>query len=255
MLLWLPKIDTCVLSPTPLCHAFILELTRTQQYHNEAKRRSASKYSAKADTPDAVITTRILPRFQTVQERNFCSHRNQPPALLRTYYGEVNGQDHDEAYQTMASNAELEQIIDENGAWNDKNLYEFSDDWQHILLRVPELCDQLESEVDEDGEGDEDGAQYEGTEAPPTSDDDALQGWLGYHDRKIVNRLYICDREALESGKIKVFYLDCHGKSIWHHKFKKENFIEYSGMVHACLFLDEINGQTMTRENGSEIFL
>jgi hypothetical protein len=72
--------------------------------------------------------------------------------LLRTYYGKVNGQDHDEAYKTVAENAILEIILDKNGSWNDKALYNFGDDWQRIMLRVPELCDQLESE----GFGDED---------------------------------------------------------------------------------------------------
>jgi hypothetical protein len=176
--------------------------------------------------------------------------------LLRTYYGKINGQDHDEAFRTMTENAILEIILDKNGSWNDKALYDFGDDWQRVLLRVPELCDILDSEGfgDEDDE-DDDGLEYEGTDTPPTSDPDALKGWLGYQNDKIVTHLYVADREAMKSGKIKGFYLDVHGNAIWHHKFRVENMIEYSGVLISFQFLDEINSRSMTRENGSEIFL
>jgi hypothetical protein len=69
-----------------------------------------------------------------------------------------------------------------------------------------------------------------------------------------VTHLYVGDREAIESGKIKVFYLDGHGKAILRHKFRKENLIEYSGTLNFFQFLDEINGRSMTRENGVRLF-
>ena len=110
----------------------------------------ASNYDATATTgSEAIITTRILPRFQTVQERIFCGHKitheSHPPALLRTYYGDVTGQDQDEVHKAMIGNAMLNNLVGKDGTWNDKALYDFGDDWQRLLLRVPELCDVIKS--------------------------------------------------------------------------------------------------------------
>ena len=110
-----------------------------------------------------------LPRFQTVRGCIFCGHKitheSHPPALLRTYYGNVNGQDQDEVHKAMIGNAILNNLVDKDGTWNDKALYDLGDDWQRLLLRVPELCDQ-ERHSSEEGYRESD--HEENIEAPPS---------------------------------------------------------------------------------------
>jgi hypothetical protein len=215
----------------------------------------ASNYDATGTTgSEATITTRILPRFQTVQERIFCgrkiTHESHPPALLRTYYGDVNGQDQDEAHKVMIGNAILNNLVDKDGTWNDKALYDFGDDWQRLLLRVPELCDQERHSTEEDYRESE---HEEDIEAPPASDREALERWLW--SRNVAIRLYVTDREAMESGKIKVFYLDTHGDAIWHHKVSAENLLEYNGAWNS-MSLAEINACfSSSQVNGCELFI
>ena len=137
----------------------------------------ASNYDATGTTgSEATITTRILPRFQTVQERIFCgrkiTHESHPPAWLRTYSGDVNGQDQDEAHKVMIGNAILNNLVDKDGTWDDKALYDFGDDWQRLLLRVPELCDQERHSTEEDYRESE---HEEDIEAPPAGDREALE--------------------------------------------------------------------------------
>ena len=220
----------------------------------------ASNYDAAATTgSEAIIITRILPQFQTVQERNFCglkiTHESHPPALLRTYYGDDIGQDRIEAHKTIIGDALLDNIVDKEGTWDDKTVYDFGDDWQRILLRVPELCDYQRHTSEEEyheSEHEEDGDE-EDIEAPSPGDREALESWLW--SRNIATRLYVTDREAMEGGKIKVFYLDVHGDPIWHHKFRAENFLEYNGAWHS-MSLAEINGCfSSSRENGCELHI
>ena len=230
-------------------------LKTTKPYHIESARRMASNYDSTAITgSEAIITTRILPRFQTFQERNFCgrkiTHESHPPALLRTYYGDVNGQDQDEAHKVMIGNAILNNLVDKDGTWNDKALYDFGDDWQRLLLRVPELCDQERHSSVEDYRESE---HEEDIEAPPAGDREALERWLW--SRNVAIRLYVTDREAMESGKIKVFYLDTHGDAIWHHKFSADNLLEYNGAWNS-MGLAEINACfSSSQENGCELFI
>jgi hypothetical protein len=212
-----------------------------------------SNYDETAATgSDAIITARVLPRFQTVQERNFCSHKmthgSQAPALLRTYYGDVNGQSHDEAHKVMVQNAILETCVDKNGAWNDKALYDFGDDWQRMLLRVPDMCDQERHDREEDYRESE---HEEDIEAPPDGDEDALYQWLS--SRNVAIRLYVTDREAMESGQIKVFYLDTHGDAIWHHKFRADALLEYEGAWHSMLLAELNEVYSASQENGYEL--
>jgi hypothetical protein len=222
----------------------------------ESARRMINDYDATAATgSDAIIITRVLPRFQTVQERNFCgrkiTHESHPPALLRTYYGDVNEQEQDEAHKVMVKNAILENnLIDKDGVWNDKALYDFGGDWQRLLLRVPELCDQERHDREEHyrkSEHDED------IEAPPAGDYEALDGWLW--SRNVAIRLYVTDREAMESGQIKVFYLDTHGDAIWHHKFSAKVLLEYDGAWHSMSLAEINSGFSGTKENGCEVFI
>ena len=188
----------------------------------ESARRMTSEYNAKfVANSDAIIINRVLPHFQTVQERNFCcrgvTQESQDPALLRTYYSDVNGQEQDEAHKVMIRDAILEDLVDKDGSWNDAALYDFGNDWQRQLLRVPEICDRGRHAREEQYRESEDKGDIE---APPAGDYDALERWLW--SRRVATRLYVTDREAMESRKIKVFYLNTHGDAIWHHKFSAD---------------------------------
>ncbi len=109
---------------------------------------SSRRLAANSDAADGdIIMTRILPSFQTVQERNFCSlataQTSHDPALVRTYYSsDIPRQEQDAAHENMIRSAVLEGLVEQDGVWNDETLYNYGDDWQRVLLRVPELCDR-----------------------------------------------------------------------------------------------------------------
>ncbi|KUJ14446.1 uncharacterized protein LY89DRAFT_686925 [Mollisia scopiformis] len=217
------------------------------------RRRLNNHYSTAATGTEAIILTRILPRFQTIQERNFCAlkytNESHNPALLRTYYSDINGENKDEAHKIMVRDAILETCVHKDGNWNDKALYDFGDDWQRILLRMPELCDQ---EVGY-GESENKEEDQEDLEAPPPDDREALESWLW--SRNVAIRFYVRDREAMEKDLIKVFYLDTHGEAIWSHKFNAKSILQFNGAWYS-MSLAEINGCfSGSRENGCELFL
>ena len=194
-----------------------------------------------------VIFTRVLPRFQTIQERNFCGRWNHNPAMLKTYYGDDEEQQ--EAHKLIIEDAILSSLIDDNGALNDRALYNFGDDWQRLLLRMPELCNQ-EREVDEEAYGE--GERVEDLERPPPpGDDDALEEWLC--TRIYYTLLYVRDREAMESGIVKIYYLNTHGEVIWHHKLRPEILLEFNGAFHSMNLADINGGFSVSRKYGSEL--
>ncbi|KAI2469160.1 hypothetical protein F4781DRAFT_442916 [Annulohypoxylon bovei var. microspora] len=223
-----------------------------EPYHKEAlrqrQRMATDPGGAAAELAADVIVTRVLPAMQTVQERNFCSrkltHQTNDTALVRTHYGAR----HDAAYAALARAAVGSTCVKESSVWDDQALYDVGDDWPRVLLRVPELGDELATL----GEAD----YYEGDGAldrdpPPASDRDALEAWLW--DRRLATRLYVADREALENGMLKVFYLDPHGNAVWSHKFSTKVLLEYEG-AWLSMSLAEINESfSLTRENGSEL--
>jgi hypothetical protein len=156
------------------------------------------------------------------------------------------------AHTTMAKNAVFNGLVDADGVWNDASLYDFEDEWNRVLLRVPELCDrELQPSEVEDAED-----AFERTELQedlPVGDRDALEQWLWSH--KVTTRLYVRGREDMASDKIKVFYLNDHGDAIWHHKFQTAKLLEFDGAWHS-MNLAEINGAfSDTLENGSELHI
>lgn len=153
----------------------------------------------------------------------------------------------------MAEDAMLQGLVDKYGAWNDKTLYDYGDDWQHVLLRVPGLCDQERHAYEELYHKSESDGQDR--IAPPVEDYEELDRWLWDWSCKIATRLYVADRETIDDGKIKVFYLDAHGNGIWHHKLSADTLLEYNGAWHG-MSLAEINSSfSATRENGGELFI
>jgi hypothetical protein len=118
-------------------------------------------------------------------------------------------------------------VIDRAGALDDSNIYSFDGDWARVLLRLPELCDvvrfaneELHEEREQEIEGAEDGMER--------------------LSMKVVERLYIVDREALEEGLVKVIWLDCHGECLWNNKIRPEGMLDFTGAWRAMVSLDEI---------------
>ncbi|KAI1440104.1 hypothetical protein F5Y02DRAFT_423314 [Annulohypoxylon stygium] len=221
-----------------------------EPYHKEASQRwqqirqhmsSNNAVITEAKVSDDIVMARVLPSMQTIQERNFCArrltHTYHEPALVRTYYGPVNGESRDEPFRAMARDFVLQGCVEKDGIWDDRTLYDVGDDWHRIVLRVPGLGDE---EVRRD--------------VPPSANDrDELDLWL--LEKRLATQLYVVDREAMEQGMIKVFYLDPHGNAAWSHKFKVEVMLEYNGAWQE-MGLADINGCfSETREDGSELLI
>ncbi|KAI1458539.1 hypothetical protein F4805DRAFT_423788 [Annulohypoxylon moriforme] len=225
-----------------------------QQRHHITSNPSATlKAETEAAAADDIIITRILPSMQTIQERNFYARRltqtSHEPALVRTYYGTIDGENRDEAYKAMAQNFLLEACVDENGVWDDRTLYDVGDNWQNVVLRMPGLGDEEATLGREDEYYDGDGVL---DRDPPGADErDKLEVWL--RKKKLATRLYVVDREAMEKGMVKVFYLDPHGNVAWSHKFRTEAMLEYTGAWHGMNWADINWCFSETGEDGSEL--
>ncbi|KAI0385400.1 hypothetical protein F5Y04DRAFT_245767 [Hypomontagnella monticulosa] len=223
-------------------------------YHMEARQRLSSNY---VPPDDNIVIARILPSFQSIQERNYCgrstTHNSHDPVIVRTHYSDINDQTRNEAYTTMVQDAILQGLIDDNGYWNDKALYNYGADWQCVLLRAPELCDQerhAHEELYHKSRFDE-----LNRNTPPIGDREELDRWLWDWSSNIATRLYIADREAIDDYKIKVFYLDVHGNAVWHHKFNANTLLEYDGAWHG-MGLAQLHGAfSGAAENGSELII
>ncbi|KAI1090521.1 hypothetical protein F5B19DRAFT_494345 [Rostrohypoxylon terebratum] len=199
--------------------------------------------------------TRVLPSMQSIQERNFCArrltHTSNEPAIVRTYYGPVNGEDRDDAFKVLTQNSSLGWCIGKNGIWDDRTLYDVGDDWHRVVLRVPGLGDE-EATLGEREYYDGDGTTLDSI--PPSANDrDQLDAWLS--GKRLATRFYVVDREAMEQRMIKVFYLDPHGNAVWSHKFKADVMLEYAGAWHEMDLADINRCFSGTKEDGSELLI
>jgi hypothetical protein len=188
----------------------------------------------------------VIPAFQTAKERKFCrlnmTQSQHEPALLRTFYS-TQGQ---ETYSTLARSAVLQNLVEEDGVWDDSTLYDFGSDWQRILLRVPELCDEERHDLtelySENEQSEQLGSDYEDTETYLWS-------------CRVATRLYVADRDALESNQLVVYYLDVHGKALWHHRFDAGVFLEFDGAWQSMSLAEINNCFSESRERGSLLHL
>lgn len=165
----------------------------------------------------------MLATHQTAHERNISlvSCEGWQTVWLRTCYDpDLAGK-----YEEMKQKSEVpgwgvsgDKILD------DPSRYNFDDDsrdsWRRVLVRVPGLTD-FRGIFDMDGDGSN--LQY----ISGQNDEDMVAGaqeseekWrdLSLAQLRIQAGLYLLDREAIESGLIKILWLDEHGQIAWENR-------------------------------------
>ncbi|KAH7091055.1 hypothetical protein FB567DRAFT_263506 [Paraphoma chrysanthemicola] len=167
--------------------------------------------------PNREQVERVLVPYQTQQERlinPFLTH--DVSIWLRTCYAPGLAR----AYADMADFAS--EIVDNHQVLDDATLYDFGQNWDRILERMPSLCD-----CDYWG----DIALDEAVEADPLPPVD--DPTFALHDaiKRQVVMIYLIDRQALEEKLITLLWLDAHGECVWWFKLDPENLLEFAGWM------------------------
>ena len=165
---------------------------------------------------------RVLATHQTVHERNISlvSSEGLQTVWLRTCYD-----------PDLASKYEglKQRSVPGLRGWGNKILddltrYDFDDgvedSWRRVLVRVPGITD-FYGLIDMDGDGSN--MQYksgQNDEFQVAQAEESEEIWrdLALAELKIQAGIYLLDREAIESGLIKILWLDEHGDIAWHNR-------------------------------------
>ncbi|KAI7773857.1 hypothetical protein LA080_009708 [Diaporthe eres] len=114
------------------------------------------------------------------------------------------------------------------GAFIDKALYACPDgDWSRVLLRMPELCDEMRFSSEE---------MHEEAEEELAEADDEMDRLT----KRAVFRVYLVDGEALGMGLVKVLWLDCHGENVWENTISPGEIQDFTGSCNAFAGVGEI---------------
>ncbi|KAJ5773038.1 hypothetical protein N7457_007934 [Penicillium paradoxum] len=162
----------------------------------------------------------ILNTHQSIHERNICASQagSMQTVWLRTCYDK----DLSEKYEDMKAEGTIEADIGSNRYLDDSSRYAFDDGtpdhWRQVLTRVPGITDLMG--IDEERgfleyrscqNIDEVRAQCEELE---NEEDRSLA--LKELEFQVV--VYLLDREAIETGLIKMLWLDEHSCCIWDNR-------------------------------------
>ncbi|KAK6819065.1 hypothetical protein RU639_008175 [Aspergillus parasiticus] len=166
---------------------------------------------------------RVLATHQTVHERNISlvSSEGLQTVWLRTCYDPDLARKYEELKQRS--------VVPGWQGWGNKILddparYDFDDggedSWRRVLVRVPGITD-FYGLIDMDGDGRN--MQYksgQNDEEMVAQAEESEEVWrdLALAELKIQAGLYLLDREAIESGLIKILWLDEHGNVAWHNR-------------------------------------
>lgn len=132
--------------------------------------------------------------------------------------------------------------MDGGGVFDDSTTYAFGEgNWSRILIRVPELCDtirfsnlELHAEVQEEIESAED-------------EMDSLT-------KRVAAKLYLVDRAALDTGLLKVLWLDSHGERLWDNTIAPRDVLEFTGASQSFGGLaDIVETFTDSKEKGARL--
>jgi hypothetical protein len=166
---------------------------------------------------------RVLATHQTVHERNISvvSSDGLQTVWLRTCYDP----DLASKYEEMKRRSDVPGWgVSENKILDDPVRYDFDDgtriSWRRVLLRVPGITD-FRGIFDMDGDGSN--MQYlsgQNNEYRIAQAEETKEEWrdLARAQLRIQAGLYLLDREAIESGFIKILWLDEHGDIAWENR-------------------------------------
>ncbi|KAF7168429.1 hypothetical protein CNMCM5623_001482 [Aspergillus felis] len=165
----------------------------------------------------------VLATRQTVHERNFSlvSSDGWQTFWLRTCYDPDLASKYEEMKQSSGvpgSGVPEDKILDDPARYNFDDGSE--DSWRRVLVRVPGITD-FGGIIDMDGDGSNmqyrsgQNNEYLVRHAEESEEDwrDVIQAQL-----KFQAGLYLLDREAIESGLIKILWLDEHGNIAWENR-------------------------------------
>jgi hypothetical protein len=114
--------------------------------------------------------------------------------------------------------------VSENKILDDPSRYDFSDNggdsWRKVLVRVPGITD-FRGIIDMDGDGSN--LQYisgQSDEEMVAEAQESEDEWreLSLAQLRFQAGLYLLDREAIETGSIKILWLDEHGQIAWENR-------------------------------------
>ncbi|PWY95288.1 hypothetical protein BO94DRAFT_508457 [Aspergillus sclerotioniger CBS 115572] len=109
--------------------------------------------------------------------------------------------------------------ISGNKILDDPTRYNFEDDWRRVIFCMPGITD-FGGVVDMDGEGGD--LQYKNVQNDAWMVEQAeidADWWnLAHAGLRIQVGVYLVDREAIESGTIKILWLDEHAEVIWENR-------------------------------------
>ncbi|KAL4997572.1 hypothetical protein BDV10DRAFT_91881 [Aspergillus recurvatus] len=197
---------------------------------------------------------RVLATHQTAHERNISlvSCAGWQTVWLRTCYD----LDLAEKYKQMKSESEIpgwgvsgDKILD------DPSRYDFDDgrgdSWRQVLVRVPGITD-FSGVWGKDGGGSS--IRYRSGQDDEEMIAQYLEGEERWRDLSLAQLsiqagLYLLDREAIESGLIKILWLDEHGQIAWENRL--DPFTSALSRLTGCLLnatsLVELAGYDGTR--------
>jgi hypothetical protein len=146
----------------------------------------------------------------------------------------------------MKTEGEIDAEIGRNRYLDDSNRYAFDDrtpdHWRQVLARVPGITDFMG--IDDDRgvlkyrswKNDEEiRAQYEDL-------DDEEEKTLALKELEFQVVLYLLDRVAIETGLIKMLWLDEHGSSAWENRVETSTIEPLAVAFLGCTQLSEISG-------------
>ncbi|PKY07643.1 hypothetical protein P168DRAFT_295373 [Aspergillus campestris IBT 28561] len=209
--------------------------------------KERNKYHHRTQSIPMEITpthVQILRTHQTIYERNLgipnCT--GIQTVWLRTCYDA----DVAEKYADMKADAYVigDKVLD------DPARYAFAEDWRMVLGRMPGITD-FWGLSDQNGDGAmlkyrsglDDGAiraQYERIE-------DADAQTLALKALEFQALLYLVDREAIETGLIKLLWLDEHGCSAWENRVAPASMYQLAGALLGATGLGELTQGNATR--------
>ncbi|KAJ5148551.1 hypothetical protein N7448_000129 [Penicillium atrosanguineum] len=192
---------------------------------------------------------KILSIHQSIQERNICANEegSMQTVWLRTCYDK----DLSEKYEDMKAKGEIEAEIGPNRYLDDSNRYAFDDGtpdhWRQVLGRLPGITDFMGID-NERGvlkyrscqNDDEIRAQCEELE-------DEEYRALALKELEFQVVVYLLDREAIETGLIKMLWLDEHGNSAWENRVEPSTVEPLAVAFLGATQLSEMSGGSSGR--------
>jgi hypothetical protein len=149
---------------------------------------------------------RVLVPHQNQQERA-CGHDPRERAVwLRTCYAP----DLDNIYQDMLGQT-CDTVVFPEHILDNRDLYAFEDKWDHVLNRIPTLCDAYSNE---------DEYNWFMSDDPPSLSDSTYGLWDAALRQTVM--VYLVDRQALVEKLVTVMWLDCHGECVWWYRIKAD---------------------------------